>query len=253
VEATDKLDPEKRVTPTNRELIAQGIGNLTSGLIGGLPVTQVIVRSSANIQSGGKSKASALFHGILILLSAMLIPNILNMIPLASLAGILFVVGYKLAKPALFKQMYKEGWNQFIPFVVTVVAIYFTDLLVGIGIGLSVGIFIILLRNYLSPYIVETKEDDNNHYRIKLAQNVTFLNKASILKTLNEIPEGSSVLIDASNSNYIEHDVLEIIQDFKQAAKYKDIKLSMCCTKHLNLKGFKDSLNELMVKPDTDQ
>ena len=142
VEATDKLDPQKRVTPTNRELRAQGIGNLVSGLIGGLPVTQVIVRSSANIQSGGKSRMSALFHGVLILISAMAIPNILNMIPLASLAAILLVVGYKLAKPELFKQMYHAGLKQFVPFTVTVLAIVFTDLLVGIGIGLAVAIFI---------------------------------------------------------------------------------------------------------------
>lgn len=253
VEATDKLDPEKRVTPTNKELIAQGIGNFTSGLIGGLPVTQVIVRSSANIQSGGKSRASALFHGILILLSAMLIPGVLNMIPLASLAGILFVVGYKLAKPALFRQMYREGMQQFVPFVVTVVAIYFTDLLVGIGIGMAVGIFYILRRNYLSPYIVETKqEEDDHHFRIKLAQNVTFLNKASILKTLNKMPEDSYVLIDASESNFIEHDVLEIIHDFKEAARHKNIKLSMCCMKHLNLNGFEESLNELIVNANVD-
>ncbi len=148
VEATDKLDPQERVTPKNRELIAQGLGNLSSGLIGGLPVTQVIVRSSANIQSGGKTKASSLIHGILILLSAMLIPNILNMIPLASLAGILFVVGYKLAKPSLFVQMFKEGWNHFIPFVVTVGAIYFTDLLKGIGIGLVVSLLFLAYEKY---------------------------------------------------------------------------------------------------------
>lgn len=253
VEATDKLDPEKRVTPANKELIAQGIGNLTSGLIGGLPVTQVIVRSSANIQSGGKSRTSALIHGFLILLSAMLIPGVLNMIPLASLAGILFVVGYKLAKPSLFKQMYKEGMQQFVPFVVTVVSIYFTDLLIGIGIGMAVGVFYILRRNYMSPYIVETKqEEDDHHFRIKLAQNVTFLNKASILKTLTKMPENSYVLIDATDSNFIEHDVLEIIHDFKEAAHHKNIKLSMCCMQHLHLHGFEESLNELIVNANID-
>lgn len=248
VEATDKLDPEKRVTPTNRELIAQGMGNMTSGLVGGLPVTQVIVRSSANIQSGGKTRLSALFHGILILLSAMAIPNILNMIPLASLAGILFVVGYKLAKPALFKQMYREGWQQFIPYVITVVAIYFTDLLIGIGIGLGVAIFFILRRNYMSPYILKTTSDkQHKHFRIVLAENVTFLNKAAILKELNRMPEGSEVFIDASVTQHIEHDVLEIIADFKEAAKHKDITLSMCCTKHLSMNGFTQTLDELIV------
>ena len=248
VEATDKLDPEKRVTPTNRELIAQGVGNLTAGLIGGLPVTQVIVRSSANIQSGGKSRFSALFHGFLILICAMTIPNILNMIPLASLAAILLVVGYKLAKPALFVKMYKEGLPQFIPFVVTVVVIWRIDLLKGIGIGLAVGIFYILKRNFQSPYSVEARqEQDDHHFRIVLGQNVTFLNKASIRKTLNRMPEDSYVLIDATNSKSIEHDVLEIIDDFKEAAQHKNIKLSMCCMKHINLNGFESSLRELVV------
>lgn len=250
VEATDKLDPEKRVTPTNKELIAQGIGNLSSGLIGGLPVTQVIVRSSANIQSGGKTRFSALFHGFLILICAMAIPNVMNMIPLASLAGILFVVGYKLAKPALFRQMYREGLQQFIPFVVTVGAIYFTDLLTGIGIGLFVGIFYVLKRNYQCPYILDSKtEEDDSHIRITLGENMTFLNKASIRKTLNKIAENSFVLIDASNTRHIEHDVLEVISEFKAAAKAKNIKLSMCCLDHINLGGFEDSLGELIVQP----
>ncbi len=249
VEATDKLDPEKRVTPTNRELIAQGIGNLGSGLIGGLPVTQVIVRSSANIQSGGKSRFSALFHGFLILICAMAIPNVLNMIPLASLAGILFLVGYKLAKPSLFRQMYREGWQQFIPFVVTVVAIYFTDLLVGIGIGLAVGIFYVLKRNFQSPYILKSKEEgDDKHVRITLGENMTFLNKASIRKTLNKLPEESAVIIDASNTRHMEHDVLEVINEFKEAANAKNIDLSICCLDHINLGNFEDSLNELVVK-----
>lgn len=248
VEATDKLDPEKRVTPTNRELRAQGIGNMVSGLIGGLPITQVIVRSSANIQSGGKTKASALIHGILILVSAMFIPNILNLIPLASLAAILLLVGYKLAKPAIFKQMYKEGWLQFIPFVVTVLAIVLTDLLVGIGIGLAVAVFFILLKNYRSPYVLKTtKEQDDKHYRVVLSENVTFLNKASILKELNRMPNDSHVLIDASKTIHIEHDVLEIISDFKEAAKHKNIKLNLVCMKHLELNAYEGSLRELIL------
>lgn len=251
VEATDKLDPEKRVTPTNRELIAQGMGNLTSGLIGGLPVTQVIVRSSANIQSGGKSRLSALFHGFLILICAMTIPNVLNMIPYASLAGILFVVGYKLAKPALFRQMYREGLQQFVPFVVTVVSIYFTDLLMGIGIGLAVGIFYILKRNYMSPYIIETRqEEDDHHFRIILGQNVTFLNKASIRKKLDKMPENSFVLIDASRSKFIEHDVLEIIADFREAAGHKNIKLNICGLGHISLHGFEEALRDLIISDD---
>lgn len=248
VEATDKLDPQKRVTPTNQELRAQGIGNMIAGLIGGLPVTQVIVRSSANIQSGGKSKASALIHGLLILVSAMLIPNILNMIPLASLAAILLVVGYKLAKPSLFKQMFRSGYAQFIPFVVTVIAINLSDLLVGIGIGMGVAIFYILLNNMKNPFVMKEMHDaSKKHYRIVLAEMVTFLNKAQILKELNSIPNNSSLLIDASKTTYIQHDVLEIINDFKESAQYKNINLSMCCMTHLNLNGFEKSLSELIV------
>ena len=148
VEATDKLDPHKNVTPTNRELLAQGTGNIVSGLIGGLPITQVIVRSSANIQSGGRTKASAIIHGFFLLISIILIPKLLNKIPLSVLAAILLVVGYKLAKPALFKQMYALGWKQFVPFTVTVVGIVFTDLLVGIGMGLGVGIVVILIKSF---------------------------------------------------------------------------------------------------------
>ena len=148
VEATDKLDPEKRVTPTNRELLAQGTGNMLSGLIGGLPITQVIVRSSANIQSGGRTKLSAIIHGFFLLISVILIPTVLNMIPLSVLAAVLLIVGYKLAKPSTFKAMYKAGWKQFVPYIVTIVGIVFTDLLIGIGLGLAVGIVIVLLKSY---------------------------------------------------------------------------------------------------------
>lgn len=248
VEATDKLDPQKRVTPTSQELRAQGIGNVVSGLIGGLPVTQVIVRSSANIQSGGKTRASALIHGFLILLSAMLIPNLLNMIPLASLAAILLVVGYKLAKPALFKQMLKSGHPQFIPFVVTVLAIVLTDLLKGIGIGMAVAIFYILLNNLKNPFVLkETHDKAHKHYRIVLADMVTFLNKAQILKELNKVPDDAELIIDASRTRHIQHDVLEIINDFKESAKYKNIDLKMTCSDQLDLNGYDQSLRELIV------
>ena len=151
VEATDKLDPYKRATPTNQELKAQGVGNMISGLIGGIPITQVIVRSSANIQSGGRTKASAFLHGVLMLIFVISIPNVLNKIPLASLAAILFLVGYKLAKPSLFKEMYRKGWGQFIPFMVTIVGIVFTDLLIGIGLGMVVAIIQILWKKLPIP------------------------------------------------------------------------------------------------------
>ena len=228
VEATDKLDPQKRVTPTNRELTAQGIGNMVSGLIGGLPVTQVIVRSSANIQSGGRSKASAFFHGVLLLACAMAIPKVLNMIPLASLAAILFVVGYKLAKPSLFKEMYRMGRSQFIPFIVTIAGIVFTDLLTGIGIGLIVAIFHILWNNYKTPYHFDSKEyEKGKPIQIQLAENVSFLNKASILRTLNKLPADTHVIIDASKTKNIHPDVLEIIEDFKENAKTREITIEL--------------------------
>ncbi len=225
VEATDKLDPWKRVTPTNKELIAQGSGNIISGLIGGLPITQVIVRSSANIQSGGRTKASAFLHGVLILLSAMLIPNVLNLIPLASLAAILLMVGYKLAKPSLFKDMLRKGKSEFIPFIVTIAGILFTDLLMGITLGLIVGIFHILWNNYKIPYHIPEKTDENDHplIHIQLAENVSFLNKAGLLHTFEVVPDGSIVKIDASKSTYIHPDVLEIIEDFKQGAVDREI------------------------------
>lgn len=248
VEATDKLDPQKRVTPTNRELRAQGIGNMVSGLIGGLPVTQVVVRSSANIQSGGKTKMASLIHGIMLFLAVLLIPNLLNKIPLASLAAILMVVGYKLAKPSLFKEMYSKGLIQFIPFVVTIVAIVFTDLLVGIGIGMTVAIFNILMKNLKNPYVLkETHDATNEHYRIVLSEQVTFLNKAQILKQLNNIPDGAEVLIDASKCVFIEHDVIEIIDDFRESAQYRDIKLKIYDMEDLNLGNYQLNFNPHMI------
>ena len=251
VEATDKLDPQKRVTPTNKELRAQGIGNIVSGLIGGLPVTQVIVRSSANIQSGGQTRMSALIHGILIFLAALAIPNVMNMIPLASLAAILLVVGYKLAKPALFKDMYKKGLLQFVPFVVTVLAIVFTDLLVGIGIGMAVAVFNILVTNLKNPYILKTTHDiADKHYQIALSEQVTFLNKAQILRELNKVPDGAELYIDASKTVFIEHDVLEIIADFKENAKYRNIDIKISPLNHLDLNGFTQSLEQLVVGTD---
>ncbi len=224
VEATDKLDPEKNVTPTNRELIAQGIGNMTSGLIGGLPVTQVIVRSSANIQSGGKTKLSAILHGVLLLLCVWIIPNIINLVPLAVLASILIMVGYKLAKPSMFKEIYKQGWAQFVPFMVTIVAIVFTDLLTGIACGLIIGFFMIIRNSYKNSHFLH-KEDDEGHTKIKmtLAEEVTFLNKGAILKELKRIPSGSTVTIDATQSQSIDYDVMEIIENFKDTAIHKNI------------------------------
>ena len=228
VEATDKQDELKRITPTNRELKAQGIGNVLSGMIGGLPVTQVIVRSSANQQSGGKTKASAIFHGILLLLSIIAIPYALNLIPLATLAAILLVVGYKLAKPSLFKKMYKQGSGQFIPFVVTIGGIIFTDLLMGIALGMIVAVFIILRNNYKIPYKMRRENlEGKDKIKIVLSEDVTFLNKASIQKSLEQIPDNTIVEINAKNTHFIHHDVIEIIEDFEVNARGRDIKVSI--------------------------
>lgn len=228
VEATDKLDPYKRTTPTNRELIAQGAGNIVSGLIGGLPLTQVIVRSSANINSGAKTKAAAFFHGVLLLVCVLAIPGLLNKIPLACLAAILLLIGYKLAKIALFKEMYKLGWQQFIPFMVTIVAIVLTDLLKGIGIGLAVSVFYILRENFRNPYFLKKEHlHAGKKYTITLSDSVTFLNKGSILLALNEVPPNSEVVIDGSRSYSIDYDVLEIIHEFTKRAEYKNIKVGL--------------------------
>ena len=225
VEATDKLDPYKRNTPTSRELKAQGVGNMLSGLIGGLPITQVIVRSSANIESGGRSKMATMVHGSILLISAMLIPRYLNFIPLASLAAILLMVGYKLSKFSLYQGMYKLGKEQFIPFFVTVIAILGTDLLKGIAIGMVVAIYFILRKNYKHSYHYKKEEHrDGEVITLVLSEEVTFLNKGSIGLTLDHLPENSKVIIDGSKSLNIDYDVLEIIQEFKEhAAPMKNI------------------------------
>jgi len=228
VEATDKMDPDKRVTPTNRELKAQGLGNIVSGLIGGLPVTQVIVRSSANINFGGKTKLSAILHGVFLLISAIFIASLLNLIPLASLAAILLMVGYKLAKPSLFQQMYKLGWEQFIPFTATVVAIIATDLLKGITVGILFGIFYTLRHSYRNSHYVKDNVSDQNGktvHHLVLAQEVSFFNKASLLTTFESIPANSKVIIDCTNSKSIAYDVIEIINDFELNAKTKSIEV----------------------------
>jgi MFS superfamily sulfate permease-like transporter len=229
VEATDKLDPEKRVTPTNRELLAQGTGNILSGLIGGLPITQVIVRSSANIQSGGKTKLSAIIHGFFLLISVMLIPTLLNKIPLSVLAAVLFIVGYKLAKPALFKQMYAKGWKQFVPFVVTVVGIIFTDLLVGIGLGLGVGIVVILFKSYQNSHFLHMEDVSNGVHKVKmtLAEEVTFFNKGAILKELDQLEEGTYLQLDVRNTRYLDSDIIEILDDFAEKAKNRNINIKL--------------------------
>ena len=229
VEATDKLDPQKRVTPTNRELLAQGTGNILSGLIGGLPVTQVIVRSSANIQSGGRTKASAIIHGFLLLISVITIPQVLNYIPLSVLAAILFIVGYKLAKPRLFKQMYLLGWKQWLPFVTTVAGIVFIDLLKGLALGLVVGIIVILIKSFQNSHFLHKEDKSNGVSKMKmtLAEEVTFFNKGAILKELDNLPKDTYLELDVRKTRYLDNDIIEILEDFAYKAKERNIDIKL--------------------------
>lgn len=216
IEASDRLDPQKRLTDTNLELKAQGTGNLVSSLLGGLPMTSVVVRSSTNANAGAKTKMSAIIHGILLLVSVLSIPFVLNKIPLATLAAILLVIGYKLAKPAVFKHFFKRGKYQFVPFVITVGAVVFTDLLIGVALGMIISIFAILRGNMKRAYYFRKEEyEDGDIIHIHLAQEVSFLNKAAILFTLDAIPENSKVIINASDTVYIAHDILDSIREFK--------------------------------------
>jgi len=224
IEAVDKLDPLKRVTPTNKELKAQGFGNIISGLIGGLPLTSVIVRSSANVSAGGKTKQSTIFHGILLLLCAALIPGLLNKIPLSALAGILIFTGYKLAKITLFKEFYQKGFNQFIPFCVTIIAILFTDLLIGISIGIAVSMIFIIRSNFKTAVLVV---NDNNNYLIRFKKDVSFLNKPIIKSELELVPENANLVIDVARAEYIDKDVIDEVNSFLYHAHLKNIKVAL--------------------------
>lgn len=225
VEAVDKLDPLKRRTPKSRELLAQGAGNTISGLIGGLPMTSVIIRGSTNVQSGAKTKLSGFIHGAFILLAVLFLGPIMEMIPMASLAGILLVIGYKLARVGLFQKMYKAGLDQFVPFVITILAIVFTNLLLGIGIGLGVALIMILWANMQNSFYSKREDSKNgtNEIKLVLSEEVSFLNKANILLSLDAVPSHSKVIIDGTNSRYIDYDVLEVIKDFEERAQHKDI------------------------------
>jgi MFS superfamily sulfate permease-like transporter len=229
IEAADKMDPLKRFTNTNTELKAQGVGNLISGLIGGLPMTSVIVRTSANINSGATTKISTISHGIFLLVAVIAIPNILNKIPLACLAAILLMTGWKLAHPSVFKHMWDNGKSQFWPFVITVLAVVFTDLLKGVAIGLAISIFFILRANMKLAYFFKKEAHHTGEtIHIDLAQEVSFLNKAAIKQTLAHLPENSKVVINAANSVYIDHDVIGLIRDFvKSGSKDKNISVSL--------------------------
>ena len=245
IEASDRLDSKRRITDTNLELRAQGIGNLVSSILGGLPMTSVVVRSSANANAGATSKLSAIIHGVLLLVCVMTIPFILILIPLATLAAVLILVGYKLAKPATFKHFWHNGKYQFIPFLATVLAVVFTDLLKGVGIGLLISIFYILQGNMKRAYYLSREElDDTDEFTLKLAEEVSFLNKAAIKKTLKNVKPGSKVTIDAKGTSYITTDALDLIQDFANVrAKEEDIEVILL--------GFKTSYKEYAADEDS--
>jgi MFS superfamily sulfate permease-like transporter len=235
IEAADKLDSQKRYTPVNRELKAQGVGNIVSGLLGGLPMTSVIVRTSANINAGARSKMSTIIHGVLLVICAASIPFVLNMIPKAALAAILIFTGYKLCRPSIFKHMWQGGWTQFVPFMATLVAVVSLDLLKGVGIGLVISVFYILRQNMRIPYyFIRNTYSNGDLVKLTLAQEVSFLNKASIKETLENIPANTSLIVDATLTEYIDFDVLDIIKEFHDyKAPEKNIRMSLV--------GFKDS------------
>lgn len=220
IDASDKLDPQRRLTPLNRELKAQGLGNFLSGLIGGIPLTAVIVRTSANVTSGGRTKVSAIVHGLMLVFTVLVIPDLLNMIPLAALAAVLLLVGYKLTTPKLYKNMFGKGWSSFLPFVVTVIAILFTDLLKGIGIGMVVGIAMVLRSNF--KYAIFLDKDGLN-YRIRFNKDVSFLNKARLRKVLKAIPDNAYVEISNDENYFLDSDIIETIEEFASHSQYRNI------------------------------
>jgi MFS superfamily sulfate permease-like transporter len=220
IEAIDKLDPLKRRTPANRELKAQGVGNIVSGLLGGLPLTSVIVRGSANVEAGAKSKFSAIMHGLLILLSVLFIPGLLNKIPLSSLAAILIMTGYKLFKPSIFKEVYQKGWDQFVPFTVTLIAILLTDLLVGIIIGTLTALFSLIKSNFKSAVMVV---HDDNKYLVRFRKDISFLNKPIVKEKLESVPDDAFVLIDMTRADFIDKDIIDVVNEFLQHAHLKNI------------------------------
>jgi SulP family sulfate permease len=228
IEAIDKLDPFKRNSPTNRELVAQGIGNMSSGFLGGLPLTSVIVRSSANANAGGRTRQSAILHGFWLLIALLAIPTVINLIPLACLAAILLHTGYKLARPALFRQMQNKGLDQFIPFVTTIIAVVFTDLLTGVGIGIAVAMFYILRANMQNAYKFKFIGEAQDKVILTLAEEVSFLNKVPIQQKLYSLPKTvGSVVIDGQNSRFIDKDVIEVIKDFEQNALTKGLVIEL--------------------------
>lgn len=236
IEAVDKLDKRNRITPVNRELVAQGIGNMTCGLLGAIPLTAVVVRGAANVDAGGQTKLSAFTHGLFLLLAVLLVPFLLNKIPYASLAAILLVTGYNLTKPKLFRHMWSLGWKQFIPFLITIIVILSSDLLIGVSIGLLISVYFIVQNNFEAEYkITRTIHEGIETHYIKLNSNVTFLNKVKLRKTLDEVPEYSMLTIDGSECNFIDYDILEIISEYHNKAHDKHIELHLKGIEKVNI------------------
>ncbi|SEK75290.1 SulP family inorganic anion transporter [Parapedobacter koreensis] len=236
IEAVDKLDKRNRITPVNRELVAQGIGNIACGLLGAIPITAVVVRGAANIQAGGRTKLSAFTHGIFLLIAVALIPMAINFIPYASLAAVLLVTGYNLTKPSLYVNMWRLGWAQFFPFLITIVIILATDLLIGVSIGLLISLYYIIQNNFRTEFrVTKSVIHGIDHYQVKLNTDVTFLNKVKLRKTLDEVPEYSVLTIDGSESDFIDYDILEIISEFESKARYKHIELHLQGIKKVEL------------------
>ncbi len=228
IEAVDKLDPHNRITPVNRELIAQGVGNIACGMLGAIPVTSVVVRGAANANAGARSRMAAFTHGVFLLMAVMLVPFLLSMIPYAALAAILLVTGYNLTRPSLYKEMYRLGWKQFMPFILTIVVILSTDLLMGVSIGLLLSVYFIIQNNFKAEYrITKTRMHETEVQQIKLNTNVTFLNKVKFRKALDQVPEYSILEIDGSESNFIDYDILEIISEFKSKAHDRHIEVHL--------------------------
>lgn len=225
IEATDKFDEQKRITPPNRELVAQGIGNAFSGFFGGLPVTSVVVRSSSNRLAGAKTKWSAIFHGLWLLCAILFLGQYINLVPLSALAAILIFVGYKLTKPSIFKTIWNDGISQFLPFIATFLAIYFSDMLKGVLVGLAFGLFFVIKSNFKSA--IRITKGDNNDTLLRFNKEVSFLNKPALKKAFMSIPENSSLLIDARKCTFMDPDIIEIIQDFVISSKSKNIRIEL--------------------------
>ncbi len=240
IDAADKLDPQKRITSRNRELVAQGVGNMFSGFMGGLPVTSVVVRTTVNVSSGARSKRSTMFHGALLILS-IFFSQWINLIPLSALAAILIVFGFKLAHPLIFKKMYKKGFDQFFPFIITILAILFTNLLIGVLIGMVVGLIFVIKTNYHSSILVV---NDGPYYLIRFMKDVSFLNKANLRQIFTDIKPGSHVIIDGSKTIHLDNDILETIEEFLQQTRFKAITFEIKRSAQSPLHQLKEKQND---------